>query len=169
MGNQKQANGRRVFDDVYSFPQDSQDLADDIYLFGNLRVGTSQQRQQLAPALAKAGMLWSETDTGFEYFYDGSGWVRRMAPFAMASGQTTLGQNLANGANATTPIVFPTNRFSVPPNIVLASNGIVYLYQGSVTAAGFTLGIANRSGSALSTAPTVTWTAVQMTPANASG
>lgn len=62
MGNQKNSTGLRVFDDVYSFPQDSQDLADDIYDAYNVRVGTSAERQSLPAAQQKPSMLWVETD-----------------------------------------------------------------------------------------------------------
>lgn len=62
MGNQVQPNGRRVFNDVISHPQDSQDLADDIFASWNVRVGTSAERQALPVAQQKPGMLWVETD-----------------------------------------------------------------------------------------------------------
>lgn len=62
MGNTKNSAGKRVFDDVYTFPQDSQDLADDLYEANNVRVGTSAARQALPVAQQKPSMLWVETD-----------------------------------------------------------------------------------------------------------
>lgn len=73
MGNTIQPDGKRIFDDIYTFPQDSQDLADDIHEAYNLRVGTSLERQALPPAKQRPGMLWSETDTGLIYRTNGSG------------------------------------------------------------------------------------------------
>ena len=70
MGNQVQADGRRVFDDVYTFPQDSQDLADDIYRNDNVRVGPASQRPLLPTARRRPGLLWVEEDTGDIYRCD---------------------------------------------------------------------------------------------------
>jgi hypothetical protein len=74
MGNEKQSSGRRVFNDVYSFPQDSQDLADDIHEFANVRVGTSAERQSLPAAQRRVGLLWVETDRGLLLRWDGDDW-----------------------------------------------------------------------------------------------
>ncbi len=76
MGNTKNSAGKRVFNDVYSFPQDSQDLADDIDEYSNARRGTSAQRQALTASLRRVGMLWEETDTG-DVWLDtaASGWI----------------------------------------------------------------------------------------------
>jgi len=73
MGNTIQPDGKRVFDDVYSLPQDMQDLADDAHEAHNLRVGTSAERQAFPAAKQRAGMLWSESDTGRIYRTDGAG------------------------------------------------------------------------------------------------
>lgn len=105
----------------------------------------------------------------------GSTWDRFLVqtgsqPFAEAAGSLSMAQNLANGSNVTTSITFPQGRFTEPPIISLSSNGIVYLFQGSVTASGFTLGVANRSGSALGAQGVIVhWTAVQMTPTSGAG
>lgn len=83
MSNEKDTTGKRIFNDVYSFPQDSQDLANDIYDFANARVGTSAQRQALPVAQRKAGMLWSETDTGSIFRVDNTAqknWVLVIEP-----------------------------------------------------------------------------------------
>lgn len=74
MGNTKNTAGKRIYDNVYSFPQDSQDLADDIYDFSNARAGTSTARQSLPAAQRKPGMLWIETDAGEIYKVVGSNW-----------------------------------------------------------------------------------------------
>lgn len=75
MGNTVQPNGRRVFNDAITHPQDSQDLADDIYEIGNVRVGSSAERQSFPTAQTKPGMMWSETDTGDVYQYLAGAWV----------------------------------------------------------------------------------------------
>lgn len=67
MGNTKNPDGRRIFDDNYSFPQDTQDLADDIYESWNTHAGTSAERQAFPIAQRKPGMLWAESDTGSIY------------------------------------------------------------------------------------------------------
>lgn len=75
MGNAKNSSGLRVFDDVYSFPQDSQDLADDIWAAYTSLVGTAAQRAALIPGHLRSGMEFRETDTGYTYRHDGAGWV----------------------------------------------------------------------------------------------
>lgn len=73
MGNTKNTYGKPVFDDVYSFPQDTQDAVDFADEFANVRVGTSAERQSLPSGKQRPGMLWSETDTGMVYRSDGAG------------------------------------------------------------------------------------------------
>lgn len=75
MANTKNAFGKPVFDDTYSFPADSQANADFTDEFANVRVGTSAQRQALTAAKQRNGMLWVETDTGRIYRSTGSGWL----------------------------------------------------------------------------------------------
>lgn len=75
MGNQKNTAGKRVFDDVYSFPQDSQDLADDLWDVSLRRSGTSSERQSFPPGQIRAGLEWYETDTGATYVYTGTSWL----------------------------------------------------------------------------------------------
>lgn len=67
MASTKNPDGRRVFNDEYSFPQDTQDLANDIYDSWNARVGTSAERQSFPVEQRKPGMTWTETDTGSIY------------------------------------------------------------------------------------------------------
>lgn len=73
MGNTKNAYGKPVFDDVYTFPTDSQDNADFTDEFANIRTGTSSERQTLIEGKQRPGMLFSETDTGDLYRTDGAG------------------------------------------------------------------------------------------------
>lgn len=75
MGNAKNSVGKRVFNDVYSFPQDSQDLADDLWAAYVTFAGTAAQRAGLTPGYLRAGMEFRETDTKYTYRHDGSGWV----------------------------------------------------------------------------------------------
>lgn len=75
MGNARNSAGKRIFDDVYSFPQDSQDLADDIWAAYTSLVGTAAQRAALTPGHLRAGMEFRETDTKYTYRHDGTGWV----------------------------------------------------------------------------------------------
>lgn len=77
MGNTRNAFGKPVYDDFYSFPQDSQDAVDFADEFANIRAGTSAERQALPAAKQRPGMLWSETDTGELLRTDGaSRWTR---------------------------------------------------------------------------------------------
>lgn len=88
MANQVQPDGKRVFNDVYSFPQDSQDLADDLYEAYNLRVGTTVERDSLPVARQKPGMLWADSDTGLLYRTDGaSAW--EIVPNKLGEGDIT--------------------------------------------------------------------------------
>lgn len=73
MGNTKNAYGKPVYDDIYSFPQDSQDNADFTDEFANIRTGTSVERQNLVAGKQRPGMLFSEEDTGDLYRTDGAG------------------------------------------------------------------------------------------------
>lgn len=73
MANTKNTAGKRVFDDVYSFPQDSQDLADDIFANANVRTGTSSARTTVPAAQLREGLLWVETDTRLTYQYFATG------------------------------------------------------------------------------------------------
>lgn len=77
MGNTKDSFGKPVFDDVYSFPQDSQDAVDFAFDFAFVRGGTSAERQVLEAGKRRPGMLFSESDTGDLYRVDSdNGWVQ---------------------------------------------------------------------------------------------
>lgn len=73
MGNTVNPAGKRVFNDTFDLPGDLQDLADDHFAFANVPVGTSSERQSFPTARTKAGMLWSESDTGLVFRSDGAG------------------------------------------------------------------------------------------------
>ena len=67
MGSTIAADGRRNYDDRYNLPGDLQDLSDDLYGVANVRTGTAAEREAFPVAQRKAGMLWSESDTGSIY------------------------------------------------------------------------------------------------------
>lgn len=95
MGNIKNAFGKPTFDDVYSFPQDLQDLADFTDEFANVRVGTSSERQSLVVGKQRAGMLFIEEDTGSIYQTDGAGQWRVIVVPLVAYTPTVTGLTLA--------------------------------------------------------------------------
>src|SRR5690606_24978174 len=81
MGNTKNAFGKPIFDDIYTFPQDSQDAVDFADEFANARRGTSAERQALPVGKQRDGMLWIESDTGAVWQSAGSGaWRVVVAP-----------------------------------------------------------------------------------------
>lgn len=101
MGNTKNTAGKRVFNDVYSFPQDSQDLADDLFAAWNIRVGTAQERQDEPTAKLRNGLTWVETDTRItRQWFTATGWIR--FPFEQAwealAPQTGWSANSGSGA-----------------------------------------------------------------------
>ena len=107
MANTQDATGKRTFDDVYTFPSDSQDLADDIDLFANVRRGTAAERAALAPGLARNGLLFVETDTGRGWARIAGAWVPFLGvqpEIAMVPGTTIV----------TTGSAFNVNMWSTP-------------------------------------------------------
>ncbi|MCK2024069.1 hypothetical protein KZC52_14110 [Microbacterium sp. kSW2-24] len=76
MGNSKNpTTGKRVFNDVYSFPQDSQDLADDIHDAWNVRRGPASARTTFPEGQLREGLIWVETDTRISYrWFSATGW-----------------------------------------------------------------------------------------------
>jgi hypothetical protein len=67
------AYGKPIFGDAYDFPNDSNILADYVDTFANVRREPSAVRQGLVPGKRRAGMLFSETDTGMVYVDRGDG------------------------------------------------------------------------------------------------
>lgn len=69
--------GKPNFDDVYSFPGDSQANADFADTFAWTRGGTAAGRLALLPGQMRDGMAYVETDTGEVYDRALGDWVRR--------------------------------------------------------------------------------------------
>ncbi|WP_449407991.1 hypothetical protein [Microbacterium maritypicum] len=169
MGNTKNTYGKPVFDDNYSFPQDSQDGADFTDEFANVRRLSSSDRQALVAGKQRPGMLVSETDKAALYRTDGaSNWTPLVTEggriFAIASG------SVATAASGVTAITFPTGKFSQPPLVFLSSshaNPTVPYLSGAPSTTGcnvvlYTLTPAQVAG-------TIRWLAIQMTSAAAAG
>lgn len=153
MGNAKNSSGKRVYDDVYSFPQDSQDLADDLWAAYTSLVGTAAQRAALTPGHLRAGMEFRETDTKYTYRHDGTGWVLQTtglvgrvvrsgtattfpATYTNISGNTFWTQEVAKGfANYNTGWTVPvTGRYWLSYEIRAAASFLVGLtvnYSGA--------------------------------------
>ena len=85
MGSNKNPVGKRVFDDKYEFPQDTQALADDIWDAYVTRVGTSADRGLIPPGQLRDGIVFRETDTGYVYLRAGGAWqiVGGITPIAL--------------------------------------------------------------------------------------
>lgn len=77
MGHTLDAYGKPVFDDVYSFPEDSQANADFAGTFAWTRGGTAAGRLALLPGQIRDGMTYVETDTGEVFDRTLGDWVRR--------------------------------------------------------------------------------------------
>lgn len=76
MGNTKNSYGKPVYDDNYSFPQDSQDAVDFADEFANTRIRTAAGRAALLPGQIREGMLVPESDTGDVYQRRLGSWTR---------------------------------------------------------------------------------------------
>lgn len=75
MGYTLNAYGKPVFDDVYSFPGDSQANADFAHAFAWTSGGTTADRGALLPGQIRPGMLFTESDTGkILVALSGGGW-----------------------------------------------------------------------------------------------
>lgn len=161
MGNTVQPNGRRVFNDAISHPQDSQDLADDIYELGNARVGTSAERQAFPSGQTKNGMLWSESDTGLVYRTDGAGAWRLVGSAAGTAFASAAGRTYVSAVGGVT-VMFPSGRFTSPPAVVALPYNAASVLVPLVTALtkdSFLLRVYTLGGAA-STA-NVSWSAIQ--------
>lgn len=97
MGNSKNpTTGKRVFNDVYSFPQDSQDLADDIHDAWNVRRGSSAARLAFPEGQLREGLIWIETDTRVPYrWFSATSWQPTDA-MTLLSAQALAGTGVAN-------------------------------------------------------------------------
>lgn len=124
MANDVQPDGRRVFDDAYGFPQDSQDLADDLWDAWVTRVGTSVERQSMPPGLRRAGLGFRETDTGITWVDDGSTWtpvsglpygaVWRSANQTVPDNGTNVALTYDSAAKVRGGMSFDANGFTAP-------------------------------------------------------
>lgn len=95
-------------------------------------VGNNVIRANLAALEAygykRAGLHGHALDTGFDYVHDGSGWVRRTASKALASGVVVCP---ASGGGGSTPLFwsevidveFPAGMFTVAPQVVVQTIG----------------------------------------------
>jgi len=121
MANQIQPNGKRIFDDAYSFPQDSQDLADDIFAAWNVRVGTATARQGIPSEQLRDGLTWVETDTRItRQYFTATGWIR--LPFE----QPWTALTAASGWTANTGLASPR----------ITRDGDTVFYQGGLFGGG---------------------------------
>lgn len=98
MGSSKNPVGKRVFDDKYEFPQDTQALADDIWDAYVTRADTSAARGLIPPGHLRDGIVFRETDTGLIYLRHASEWsvVGGRTPIAVmrrTSAALTFGYN----------------------------------------------------------------------------
>lgn len=85
------------------------------------------------------------------------GLAQRQAPSAGG----TVALTAANASTVTGSVTFPAGRFTTPPAVtVCANNGGWFGFQGTATATGTTLGVAQRDGTATSTTITAHWHAV---------
>lgn len=138
MGNTKNSVGKRVYDDVYSFPQDSQDLADDVWAAATVRIGTAAERGAVPAGYLRDGMLWVETDTGRVIKRLAGGWVSLTPRIGMSRANTAVTisssvyQNLSASANWTE--AFRSEIDAYADGIVVAVTG-VYDVSYAITAA----------------------------------
>lgn len=108
MGSSKNTAGKRVFDDVYNFPQDSQSLADDLWDAYVTRAGTSSDRGLIPPGQLRDGIVFRETDTGLIYLRHAGDWslvggrtpvaIMRRTNAALTLGNSTYGDISATAA-----------------------------------------------------------------------
>lgn len=137
MGNTRNSAGKRIYDDVYSFPQDSQDLADDVWAAGTVRIGTAAERGAVPAGYLRDGMLWVETDTGRIIKRRSGGWVPLGPRIGMSRAATaatisnTVYQDLSAGANWTE--AFRSEFDAYADGIVVPVSG-TYIVSYAVTA-----------------------------------
>jgi hypothetical protein len=153
MGNDRNAAGKRVFNDIYSFPQDSQDLADDVYDAHNVRRGPSSERATYPTARLREGLIWVETDTRISYaWFSATGWQPTDAMVLLAQ-QSFASTGIVNFDN-----VF-SSRFAnylIRVNIRSMSTGGIVAFQMRVNGQNATGSSDYRTTSQVSSAATVT-------------
>lgn len=139
---------------------------DRIEEIGGLLKGTRDERLALTSGESQPGWIFAETDTGKVYVRLVSGGWATLAPYAQAAGRSAV------AASGTTPISFPSGRFSVPPILNLTPgdhpNVIVpRLVPGTLTKDGFSAQLFTLGAGQV--AADVHWTATQSTSAAAAG
>lgn len=113
-----------------------------------------------------------------DYAWNGTAWVRRMAPFAMATGVV---QSANAGGSSAPPVYwdggtlinFPAGRFTVAPVVTVTLqddpvSGISWVATYSTTATQ-TVARVLRIGGPPTASYKIGWTAIQMTPTSAAG
>jgi len=140
MSNTKNSYGKPVFGDGFSLPGDLQDLADFTDLFAWLRGGTSTDRTNLVAGQIRAGMLFTESNTGYVYWYPAGGGAPQViagpTPYVVA--RSTTQQSLANSTWATlTTWATPTTQreitFDVTTGLATIIRSGVYELDGYVS------------------------------------
>lgn len=169
MGNAKNAFGKPVFDDVYTFPQDSQAAVDFADEFANVRVGTSAERQALPVGKQRPGMLFSEGGTGLVYRTDGAGAWKLVASAGDGVFASARGTQFIN-VNSGVTVTFPSGLFTVPPVVIATpvnAGSVVVPHITNLTKDSFFLRIYLLNGTAAT--GNCSWEATQATAASAGG
>lgn len=119
MGHTLDAYGKPVFDDVYSFPEDSQANADFAGTFAWTRGGTAAGRLALLPGQIRDGMTYVETDTGEVFDRALGDWVRRKRVNGgrFSGGTDSSGLVTVNHGLRTVPLSVTVNIATVSPVI----------------------------------------------------
>lgn len=97
MGNTPNPYGKPVYSDGADHVADLQAAADFADVFANIRVGDAADRAALVSGELRAGMLFSETDTGLVWEYDGTDWD--VLTNLSASYTSTASQSIATGGS----------------------------------------------------------------------
>lgn len=150
MGNTKNSAGKRVFDDIYSFPVDLQNLADDIWDAYVTRVGTAQQRGQMPPGQLRTGLTWIETDTGYTWRRTSSAWVlvdavegvtvrHRTAALSLGGTEAVIDWNVAQRAPATADFTYNAGVFTATSGGKFRVHAQLSLGQAGATGMGLVL------------------------------
>lgn len=104
MGYTLNAYGKPVFDDVYSFPGDSQANADFAHAFAWTRGGTASDRDGLLPGQLRVGLRFDESDTGRSFIYRGAGNWQDVTVDALTVSSVTSLAIVTSGTNK--PLTF---------------------------------------------------------------
>lgn len=118
MGNSLDKWRKPIFDDVYSFPQDSQDAVNFAEYRGNRLRGTDAEMWALHAATgARRGEQWYNTTDGYEYEYTDT-WVPShtlritVGSFGADGNATVLGSGLTRDIDGFVDLLCTTQRTS---------------------------------------------------------